>query len=132
MDTEKKREIATELLTLTQQGIQPEFNDAPEAPKAQLSQFQEKQASVFVDLYVEHYSLEQLQAQLDFYTSEMGKSILKTQSELNREFRRILPELTQELSHPEADPEDLQELLNKVKSRRVIKMRKKPPDESDA
>lgn len=131
MDTENKRKLALELLKLTQPVTQPDYGDVPESVRTQLSLAQEKHASVFLDLYVKLYSEEQLQAQFDFYSSEMGKSILKTQSEVNREFVRILPELNQEQNHPEPDPEELNELLKNVKTRRVIQVEKKPPDESD-
>jgi hypothetical protein len=50
------------------------------------------------DLYCQHFSDEQLQALLDFCSSEMGKSILDVEQEIASHFQQRMHDLVPELN----------------------------------
>jgi len=51
-----------------------------------------------VDLYVKHFTEEQLECQLAYFTSEMGKSILKAQQLIYTDYPTIMEEIGKKLN----------------------------------
>ena len=128
MDTEKKRLMAVELLEFTRDGIQLESDAISEPMRDHRQRFEDAQRTVLLDLYVKHYSEDQLQAQIDFHTSDMGKSILKSRAEFAKEFRELLPSVVKRLGQAELSSEELQGLLKGAKPSLTIQARKTRPD----
>ena len=128
MDTEKKRLLAAELLGLTRDGIQLEGYSVDESMRDHRQRFQKAQRIALLDLYVKHYSEDQLQAQIDFHTSDMGKSILKARTEFAKEFRELLPSIVKEFGQTELSSEQLRGFLKGAKPSLTIQARKTPPD----
>ena len=146
MDSERKRDIAKRLLELTHETEQLEYGSASGVMTPLLVQLREKQHALMLELYVEYYSEEQLRAELAFYTSEVGESIVKVRSEIARRLREKLPELVKGIRHSESsgsgdggleirrsklNSEQARELLKILKSRGIIETKKSPPDEDD-
>ena len=128
MDTEKKRLMAVELLEITRDGIQLESDAISEPMRDHRQRFEDAQRTVLLDLYVKHYSEDQLQAQIDFHTSDMGKSILKARTEFAKEFRELLPSIVKEFGQTELSSEQLRGFLKGAKPSLTIQARKTPPD----
>jgi len=98
MTPEERRRSALEIIQLRRLfGSDP----APEVPP----QFREvrerhlqKIRDLMVDIYAEVFSDEQLQDLLEFYGSEKGKAITKTESVIAERFRQRVKELGAELN----------------------------------
>jgi hypothetical protein len=82
MTNQEKRQAALHLLELRGSFGAPR-NLPPGHPL--LSQL-EKMRGVMAELYSEHFSDQQLQAQLDFYESDLGKSIVETEFKFQEHF----------------------------------------------
>jgi len=83
MSGDQKRELAEKVVDQTvmhRMKITSDSNGSnPQLTEKFRSQMREQQ----IDLYCKHFEIEQLQALLDFYSTEMGKSILESQKRLS-------------------------------------------------
>jgi len=59
------------------------LNGAPDPEMAEKMRLRMRQEQA--ELYLKHFTTEQLQALLDFYKTDMGKSILESQSRVSDE-----------------------------------------------
>ena len=86
MDTESKRELAEKVVDLTVMNRARSFattngaSDPAMAEKIRLRMRQEQ-----IELYMKHYEPEQFVALLDFYNTDIGRSILESQSKVSDE-----------------------------------------------
>ena len=102
MADQQKRQAAMNLLVLRRWGA---AEPPPKLP-AELNEVRlrhlEKLRGVMADLYSECFSEQQLKALLDFYGTEMGKSILDAESRIASRFqeqlRYLAPQLNEEAS----------------------------------
>ena len=88
MDTERIRKLAEEVVDLTVMNrvrYSANLNGAPDPVMAEKMRLRIRQEQIA--LYIKHYEPAQLQALLDFYSTDIGKSILDSQ-------RRVSDELT--------------------------------------
>ena len=79
MSTEEKRELAAKVVRLTLREPTVTGAGITEEYKASIrNRFYDEQTA----LRVKHFSVEQLRALLDFYSSDMGASILQSQNKM--------------------------------------------------
>ncbi len=79
MSTEEKRELASKVVHLTLREPTVTGSGISEEYKASIrNRFFTEQT----ELRVKHFSIEQLRAILDFYSSDMGASILESQNKM--------------------------------------------------
>lgn len=79
MDTESKRELAEKVVDLTVMNRVRSFasmNGVPDPAMAEKMRLRMRQEQT--ELYIKHFEPEQLFALLDFYSTELGKSILES------------------------------------------------------
>ncbi|NQV69308.1 MAG: DUF2059 domain-containing protein [Pseudohongiella sp.] len=86
VDAEGKRRLAEKVVDLTVMNRAKTFASDSNGPNAALTEklslrMREEQTV----LYIKHYETEQLNALLDFYNTEIGKSILASQERLSAE-----------------------------------------------
>jgi len=99
MTDEEKRRAARALIELRQFWGPPKLPaNTPGELGELLARYFERMRGVMADLYVEHFSDQQVQAQLDFYGSETGKAILEKESEITAHFQDRVRELSRELN----------------------------------
>jgi hypothetical protein len=95
---EKKR-AAVELVRLRRKFA---FVGLSDKPPAQLRELRERHLERFreelAQLYAEHFSEEQLQAQLAFYGSDIGKAVIETESEITKHLEERMREIAAELN----------------------------------
>ena len=81
MTEDERREAVKRLFELRREFSAGKVReDTPDAIKEMRGRVHEKVREAAAELYVEHFSDEQLNAMLDFYGSELGQSIIETQS----------------------------------------------------
>jgi hypothetical protein len=98
MTKQEKRQAAMDVLALRRcWAAEPPPSLPAELTELYLRQL-EQLRGVMAELYSEHFSDEQLQALLDFYGSEMGKSIVNTDSEITSRFQERLRDLSPTLN----------------------------------
>lgn len=86
MDIERRRELAQKVVELTVMNRVRSFaslNGAPDADMAEKLRSRMRQEQT--ELYIKHFEPEQLQALLDFYNTEIGRSILDSQKKVSDE-----------------------------------------------
>jgi len=146
VDTEEKRKLAKQLLELKHDEGPLESDNASALMASLAIQFREKQRALMLELYLENYSEEQLLAEIAFYTSEVGESILRVKSEIAKQLRAALPELVKGVGHSESSgsgdmkmeirraklsPEQAQQLIKDLKLRGIIPTKETPDFEDD-
>ncbi|PCH61700.1 MAG: hypothetical protein COC19_04495 [SAR86 cluster bacterium] len=80
MNSEEKRELAETVVDMTVMNrfrIFSSNSDGYDAKMSEIARFRMREEQTA--LYAKHYQSKQLTALLDFYSSEMGKSILTSQ-----------------------------------------------------
>jgi hypothetical protein len=98
MTSQQKRQAAMNLLVLRRWGMaEPPYKLPADLNELRLRHL-EKLRAVMADLYSECFSEQQLKALLDFYGTEMGKSILDTESEVASRFQERLRDLAPQLN----------------------------------
>jgi hypothetical protein len=97
MASERNKELASELLTA--KGFTRSFADAdvPEKFAEAHRAFRTRYFELLVELYAELYDENQLAAELNFYESDIGKSIIRAQEEIQAELKRRAPEAFRDL-----------------------------------
>lgn len=97
MTNQEKKQAAMNLLALRPWGVEP-----PPYLPADLNELWlrhlEMLRGVMAELYAECFSDEQLQVQLDFYGSAMGKSIVTVDSKIASRFQERLRDLAPKLN----------------------------------
>lgn len=95
VDTDKKRELAEKVVDLTVMNrirSSATLNGSPDPEMAERSRQRMRQEQI--ELYIKHYEPEQFLALLDFYSTDIGKSILESQRKVSDELAagtRIMP-----------------------------------------
>ena len=80
VDTDRKRKLAEDVVDLTVMNrvrSSASLNGIPDPETAEKMRLRMRQEQI--ELYIKHYEPEQLQALLDFYSTDIGKSILESQ-----------------------------------------------------
>ena len=99
MNAVEKKQAALELLKLRQWGTQmpPPLGDRVREVRA--------------ELYAEHFSEQQLKALLDFYGSDVGQTIVETESQIAKDFEKRVNALAVELNEEAAKKQSSGSLL---------------------
>lgn len=98
MSQDQKRDMACELLRITGAADPPDFGSQSNAHADMIENYTKLQLDALTDLYVEHFTREQLQSQLDYYRSEIGQSILRVQSDINKQYPQMLTKISEQLN----------------------------------
>ena len=99
MTPEERRRSASEIVRLRRLFVASSAaEDMPPQFRELRERHLQKVRDIMVDIYVEQFSDEQLLALLEFYGSEKGKSITKTESVIAERFRQRVKELGVELN----------------------------------
>lgn len=86
MTDDKKRELAERLVDLSVMGrAKCVASDNCGPNKDLMNKMRSRMRQQQISLYCKHFQTEQLQALVDFYSTEMGKSILRSQERISDE-----------------------------------------------
>ncbi|MBN1238504.1 MAG: DUF2059 domain-containing protein [Gammaproteobacteria bacterium] len=94
MNRQEKRQAALELLRVRGALVEA----AGEPP--QVAEFESLQMQALAELYTDHLTDGQLQALLDFYGSETGRSIVEAEQRIEAHMMRLLPEIAERAFAP--------------------------------
>lgn len=86
MDTDRKRELAEKVVDLTVMNRVRSFANLNGVPDAEMAEnLRSRMRQQQTELYLKHFEPEQLRALLDFYSTEIGQSILESQKKVSEE-----------------------------------------------
>ena len=86
VDAEGKRKLAEEIVDLTVMNKFRAFSDSTSQKSLDsLNRARIRMREEQIELYVKHFEIEQLNAILDFYGTDMGKSILSSHERMSDE-----------------------------------------------
>ena len=124
MNLDEKQKLAAKLIQITNS-----YRPPPPLPEEHLEALQglkKKQDVLLAKIYAERFTDEQLVAQLEFYESDLGKSILKIRANIQTEYVTRL----QEFPEFKTDTDEVRSRLRlmKLQVTRAIKAKKKHID----
>ena len=100
MSTDYKKELAGRLLEAKGEWSLQDQAHVPEKVDEMRRKVIGRQRNLYVELYAEFFSEDELIAELDFYESDIGKSIVQNRKMMNEEFqcraRRAFADLNEE------------------------------------
>ena len=107
--------LAEELLSKSNFGSISDDSKVLPSQSERVAWIREKQRQLMIELYIEHLTEEQLEAQRAFYQSPLGQGICNAHQKINSDFNKRLPELisTQGTIDPSRKGQDS---LNQYKS----------------
>ena len=97
MEQKTKRQLAREYLRIVRAAELPDFGAQYPSNAEETSNTKKRYFDVLTDLYVEHFTEEQLLSQLDYYRSEIGQSIVRVHSKLKTQYPQLLAQISEQL-----------------------------------
>lgn len=85
MKADEKRVLVERLVELTVRDVMSDSDMSTSIGKELKNRMRQKILQEQVELRLKHFELEQIEALLDFYSTDIGKSILKSQSNIDQE-----------------------------------------------
>ncbi|MEX0901977.1 MAG: DUF2059 domain-containing protein [Pseudohongiellaceae bacterium] len=102
MAVENMKDKAEKLFELTDKGrFPPTMPNAPPKIQEMRNVLSDGYRDLRIKLFAEYYSEEQMDALLDFYESDLGRSILKAQGAIEEQFEKEMSEYVQKLNRGE-------------------------------
>lgn len=100
MSQDQKLDMARDLLRTIGAVERPDLGSQSDVHAEMFEDFTKRHLDALVELYVEHFTEEQLQSQLDYYRSEIGQSILAAQSDIKKQYPQMLTKISEQLNEP--------------------------------
>lgn len=98
MNPDEKRKLVERLVALTMPELVCDAKSVAEETVEFASRLREKLLQKQIELHIKHLEPEQIQALLDFYDTDMGASILKSQAKIEEELANTVS-VVDEASH---------------------------------